>query len=67
MSDKGRRITFKQLAIDQYKREYERRDLADEKLKKIKDHLQSYTPDSAAKARENELRVIAINEILHND
>lgn len=64
---RGSQITLRKLAIDQYKREYKRKDYSDEKLKKVRDHLDGYTPDSYTQAREHELRIKAINQLLDNE
>lgn len=64
---RGNQIAMKQFAVNQFKREYNRRDCTEEKLKEIRDNLDSYIPDSYHQAREHELRIQAINELLKND
>jgi len=52
------------MTINQFRREYERKDYSQDELENIKEHLESHTPNSPAKAKENELRIKALNDLL---
>lgn len=64
MSDRGNQIAIKQFAINQFKREYKRKGFSEEELNNRREHLESYTPDSHSQAREHELRIKAIDELI---
>ena len=59
-------ITFEKMAIDQFRREYKRKDYTQEELEDIKKSLEARDPDSPAKAKENELRLKALNDLIDN-
>jgi len=52
------------MTINQFRREYERKDYSQDELENIKEHLESHTPNSPAKAKENELRIQALDDLL---
>lgn len=64
-SDRGNQIAMRQFAINQYKKEYKRRECSPSELEEIRESLDSYTPDSYHQAREHELRIQAINDLLN--
>jgi len=61
---RGSQITFEKMAVNQFRREYKRKDYSQDELENIKEHLESNTPNSPAKAKENELRIKALNDLL---
>jgi hypothetical protein len=53
--------------IQQFKREYKRREWDDDCLQEELNDLEEYTPDSHSQARQHDLRITAIKQMLNHE